>query len=75
MVYFIIFLVFFILYIIQGINPFRISALKSIAEKEINKGKNSILFSSLKFNNIPEIIMKIINQKIIIVIKKLVKNP
>ena len=54
MVYFIIFLVFFILYIIQGINPFRISALKSIAEKEINKGKNSILFSSLKFNNIPE---------------------
>ena len=51
-IYFLFFSAFFVFFIITGINPLKINTAKSIAEKQILKGRNSILFSSLKFNNL-----------------------
>ena len=51
-IYFLFFTIFFFLFIMKGIDPLKISALKSMAENQIIKGKNSVLLSSLKFNHL-----------------------
>ena len=50
-IYFLIFICFLFYYIIVGMNPLKINTVKTIAENELFKGRNSALFSSLKFNN------------------------
>ena len=51
-IYFLFFTAFFIYFVITGTNPLKINTVKSIAEKQILNGRNSVLFSSLKFNNL-----------------------
>ena len=51
-IYFLFFTAFFIFFVITGINPLKINTVRSIAEKQILNGRNSFLFSSLKFNNL-----------------------
>ena len=46
--------IFFVVFLVQGINRLKINIVKLMAEKQINKGRNSVLFSSLKFNNFIE---------------------
>ena len=46
--------IFFVVFLVQGINRLKINIVKLMAEKQINKGRNSVLFSSLKFNDFIE---------------------
>ena len=51
LVYLLGFSVFFVIFLVQGINRLKINIIKSMAEKQTIKGRNSVLLSSLKFDD------------------------